>query len=201
VTTLADSAWTFGWTAIAGIATALLALLTWWLAKSTRDLARETDQDVKSSWRPIVVPSQREGGDSKAVLAKIQVFDDGETYLLKYEMTLTNAGRGPAVNCELRVQERSHPKSLGIVRDGYRVSVLPVGSEIPIGCTGSVDNLSGPDFTRPLRHVFELAYEDVAGTKHETVVVFETTIESVDNSGVGIMFMANLVHTEFRVRR
>jgi hypothetical protein len=197
----AASAWTFGWTAVAGIATAVLAGLTWWLARSTRDLARETDQDVRSSWRPIVVPSKAEGGASKAQLAKIRVIDRDRTFFLKYEMSLTNVGRGPAINCVLRPQPASAPGSKGITRDGFQVSNLPVGEELPVGLTGDVDNLTGPDFTQELQHVFELEYEDVAGTKHETRLVFATNTDERDSSGQGILFMGRLIETKFKVDR
>jgi cell division protein FtsL len=40
---------------LAAIGTGLLAYFTWRLATETRDLARETEEDVRAEWRPIIL--------------------------------------------------------------------------------------------------------------------------------------------------
>lgn len=159
-----SSPWDFGWTAIAGIATAFLALVTWWLAKSTRDLARETDQDVRAAWRPILVV----GGDQEVKVILSQ--DADGTYKMDATFFVTNVGRGPALNCELlELKSRS---AGGPRRDPVKLSTIAVGSQNRITTVASGIAACAPNWTEPQKYVFRIRYEDIGRNLHETVFVF-----------------------------
>jgi hypothetical protein len=110
--------WAIGWTAIAGIATATLALFTAWLAWSTRALARETDQDIRAAWRPILMPHGT---------ADLRVREDRseDIYQVRLSLTLRNTGRGPALNCSL--SSRNSQSRAAIRWAQTNVSTIPNG--------------------------------------------------------------------------
>src|SRR5207244_11064406 len=49
--------WDLGWEFVLAIVTLLLALVTAWLAWTTRRLARATSDEVQGQTRPVVVPT------------------------------------------------------------------------------------------------------------------------------------------------
>jgi hypothetical protein len=79
--------WDFGWDALVAIGTISLALVTGYLALSTRQLARETAEEVASGSRPVLIP----GRDLKFIL---------ETSTL--EVWVHNVGGGPALFIQAR---------------------------------------------------------------------------------------------------
>ena len=103
----------FDWTELAALAAIALAIVTGWLAFSTRKLARSSTADQRAQWRPILTVDPEGHVD----------YDDA-TGELSFE--LRNVGRGPAfaVRADLRsgtepigrrhrgsVRLRSHPES------------------------------------------------------------------------------------------
>jgi hypothetical protein len=154
------SPWAFGWTAVAGLATALLAGLTAWLAWSTRALARETDQDVRAAGRPILTPAGAEL-DAQAI---------GERYNTTLGVYLENTGRGPALNCELAGQR---PRSAdAITWSACRVSTIAAGRSELLNMEGSATPIYGqpaPD----LHLLFIATYEDVARNRYRSTFVLE----------------------------
>jgi hypothetical protein len=74
----------FDWTALAAIAAIALAIVTGWLAFSTRKLARASTADQRAQWRPILTVDPEGHVD----------YDDA-TGELSFE--LRNVGRGPAL--------------------------------------------------------------------------------------------------------
>ncbi|MHB8643144.1 MAG: hypothetical protein ACYDA3_09705 [Gaiellaceae bacterium] len=90
---VADTAWTFGWSALVAVGTLALAGVTWRLASSTRKmavetarLARETADEVAASYRPVIVPV--------ADAAQTYMYEDPHGWTLR--ITVQNAGAGPA---------------------------------------------------------------------------------------------------------
>ena len=186
-----SNAWGLGWTAVAGLATAVLALFTWRLAKSTRDLAKETDRDVRASWRPVVVPVQTAPGSVQMARIRIKEIDD--KYQLRYEVNLTNVGRGPAINCRV-LPERPSQGDVG--RTGYQVNTVGVGGDVAAGLIGHVGILDAPDWTQPQRLTMRILYEDVGGNPHETELTFRTGQPDPDFQESGLAFDALLVDTK-----
>jgi hypothetical protein len=86
VVLIADGAWTFGWSALVAFGTIGLASVTGWLAWSTRNLARETSEEIVSSYRPVIVP----GPSSTRTLM------DEAPNGLTLRVGIRNAGAGPA---------------------------------------------------------------------------------------------------------
>jgi hypothetical protein len=152
--------WAFGWTAVAGLATAVLAGLTAWLAWSTRALARETDQDVRAAGRPILTPAA----------AELTAQTIGDRYEIRLALNLENTGRGPALNCEL-TGLRSRSVS-GITWAACRVSTIGAGRSEPLSVEGTATPVPGrpsPD----LHLLFVANYEDVARNRYRSTFVLE----------------------------
>jgi hypothetical protein len=168
--------WGLGWTAIAGIATGILATFTWWLAKSTRDLARETDQDVRASWRPILVSGQRQ--------MHVWLSRDDVRYSISFNLVFTNVGRGPAINAVVAGRKG---RSMGdIVWASYRVDTLAVGGMTEVTIAAQAPVIDGPDWSQPIEHTFHVIYEDVGANKHETQVACSSTrMKQPLSSGAG----------------
>jgi hypothetical protein len=161
---LAEAPWAFGWTAIAGLATAVLAGVTWWLAKSTRDLVRETDQDIRSQWRPIVVVD----GD-KSIDVTVVKKRDSDEQLIRIELELWNRGRGPALNCVVKTQDEA--STYGCQYGKPRVAILSVDGSHEITLAGSVTKAEALSSIAPLSETLVLIYEDVAENVYETTTV------------------------------
>lgn len=156
----ATDPWAFGWTAVAGIATAVLAGFTAWLAWSTRALARETDQDVRASARPILTPAAAEL-DAQAI---------GDRYEIHLALQLENTGRGPALNCELAgLRSRS---ASGITWAACRVSTIAADRSELLNVEGTATPIPGrpaPD----LHLLFVANYEDVARNRYRSTFSLE----------------------------
>ncbi len=187
---IAESAWAFGWTAVAGIATAILAAVTWWLARSTRDLARETDQDVRAAWRPVVVLAIGSG-------AKFKVTRIEERYAVEIEVCVRNAGRGPAINCEIAAHTSRSEYDLRT--QAQQLNTVAVGDQTPVRVYGRSDVAQGrPDWERSFDHQMLLTYEDVAQTIYETLLTFRVHADEGDSTGRGQEINATLISTEPR---
>lgn len=160
---LAESPWAFGWTAIAGIATALLAGVTWWLAKSTRDLAQETAQDIRSQSRPILLL-----GAEKAIRA-VLVERSGEDESARIEMKIANRGRGPALNCVVHVESSASAYKCDF-QDSFR-PMLAVDEECDLELWGSAPQERNKARTHAFGETIVLTYRDVAENAYETRLV------------------------------
>jgi hypothetical protein len=168
--------WGFGWSAVAGIATVILALFTAWLAKSTRDLARETDQDVRAAWRPILATEE----------PRITVREDlpNDRYVVQLQLLVVNTGRGPALNCEVSGRR---PRSVtGINWTPQKVNTIPVDGNRPVELEGDISILHAPNWTSRQRYSFALSYEDVARNLHRTTVVFDGAELTRSRTGPGL---------------
>ena len=100
------------WTALAAIGTFAVALITAWLAVSTRKLARASTADQRAQWRPILTV----GPDG-------QVDYDDTTGKLSFE--LRNVGRGPAFG--VRAELRRGPQPIGGSTPGLGATALAPG--------------------------------------------------------------------------
>jgi hypothetical protein len=185
---LMASVWDWGgWDAIAGVATVLLAGLTWWLAKSTRELAQETNQDIKSQWRPILVMD----GTARVIIGSA-VEESDQTVSADIQLTLSNRGRGPALNCVITA--RSDASAYGCSWGSRPRALVSVGETVESTLGGRVKkgamapNVEGAE-------TIVVSYEDVAGDSFETTIPVrwgypsynEHTYMHVADVGVGNM--------------
>lgn len=145
---------------IAGLGTALLALFTWRLAAETRSLARETGEDVRAEWRPVITSDH----DATAVFR-----DDWGVKLVSFFVSIENHGRGPAlrVSATARIDGEDDPPVQSV--DRYAV--------IDRGDPKSFD-FPAPPFPRPrenetLHIVVDVIYEDLAERQFVTRLSYE----------------------------
>jgi len=128
VTVVVDHPWAFGWTAIAGLFTAVLAV-------GTVALARTTSRDVRGRQRPVVWPT----GDA---VVRSRPDPTGLGLGLEVEIRLGNIGGGPAlrviVNANVVYPNGSTSKN------GFLASIPP-GAPAPfrIPLEGSVEDFVG----------------------------------------------------------
>lgn len=157
-----DHPWRLDITALAGIlaaaGTALLALFTWRLASDTRRLAYETAEDVRAEWRPVVIP---EGNEHYVEYASGQ---EVGTLLL----SLSNAGRGPAINVFV---EATSETSVGSRRGDVTLGTMAPGKSVPARISGLLfrDSSGDPQRSR-LEYYVTVTYEDLSKSQHETVL-------------------------------
>jgi hypothetical protein len=110
----------WGWDAIVAIATMALAAGTFFLALSTRRAAKASAEDVRSQWRPAIVPGRN---------ADVEFEDDLEVMAI----SVRNVGRGAAyyVDGALGVEEiywPAHDSAPGRVAENF--AVVPAGTEL-----------------------------------------------------------------------
>ena len=140
------------------------------------DLARETDQDVRASWRPILVSGQRQ--------MHVWLSRDYVRYSISFNLVFTNVGRGPGINAVVAGRKG---RSMGdIVWASYRVDTLAVGGMTEVTIAAQAPVIDGPDWSQPIEHTFHVIYEDVGANKHETQVVCSSTrMKQPLSSGAG----------------
>lgn len=102
----------FDWTELAALAAIALAIVTGWLAFSTRKLARSSTADQRAQWRPILTVDPEGHVD----------YDDA-TGELSFE--LRNVGRGPAF--AVRADLRSGTEPIGASTPGLGATALAPG--------------------------------------------------------------------------
>ncbi len=181
------------WTAVAAIATALLAVMTWWLAVSTRKLAKETTQDVAAAFRPVVL------GDAPEIEVSAKTMHD-EHEVIRFSIRLVNEGHGPALNCRYEVEggsvqpdssyrrTRSVPsKPFPSVRLKESVTLEP----------GLMTTPPPPYEGRalPQRYIVTLRYEDIGQNEHTTVLTYES-IGGFHHGGMEMTYDARLIDVE-----
>ncbi len=159
----APGPWTFGWTAVAGIATAVLAGFTWWLAFSTRKLATETDEDIQANWRPILAPTG---------MIDVFVRTDAaeELFRVRIVFALSNSGKGPAVNAN--VHGLGSRSVSGVTWADSTASLIPSTEYEVIEAEGTVPIGHPPRWDSPQRYMFVVTYEDVARNRHRSSFAF-----------------------------
>jgi hypothetical protein len=194
---LAASPWEFGWVAVAAIATSLLAALTYFLARSTRALAEETNEDVRAGWRPIVaVPS-----NASFAPMSVKMVGDG-CYEINARFTLLNVGRGPALNT-VAVGEFGHSDDVPL-RASCRINTLAVDiahfAVFSVTTKGFVPHVPDAWF-RDQRFPFTVAYEDVAANSYETLLVFTGKASEEPRAEMPAEFSAELIDTQLRTPR
>jgi hypothetical protein len=84
---------------IVALGTIVLAVATYWLARDTRRLARSSEAELRSRWRPLVIPSQRAGG------LPVE-YDRGTNRLMVW---IRNAGAGPALGVRVQLDPDTSP--------------------------------------------------------------------------------------------
>jgi hypothetical protein len=85
-------------------ATALLAWFTYRLALETRRLAGDSEEDMRSNWRPVILAAS-------ALWCEVVSSDDGIALITK--IRLTNEGRGPAFNVRTSMSVVGRSERLG----------------------------------------------------------------------------------------
>jgi hypothetical protein len=153
------SAWGFGWEALVAIGTIGLATFTAWLAWSTRRLVGETEQDVRSEFRPVLI-----GGTGGGLLITYTAGQPhGQT-----TVAVKNVGPGPALNITAKLRMtapkawKSETRQLGTVGPGQ-----PGSANIDV----AVDSLD-PNGLSVICEV-EFIYEDLAEARHHTILSYD----------------------------
>lgn len=178
--------WEFGWVAVAGIATALLASFTAVLAFSTRALAKETDEDVQASSRPIVLANE------DAFHGTLTGRTDGD-YRMEIQLALINSGRGPAINCTVT---GARTEGAGGPHWGTkRVGTIPVGHARTVGIHARGVAAQAPSWDTHT-HVFNIRYEDIGRNLHLTRLTFSGGPPGTPFAGHSIDMGSNLDDTE-----
>jgi hypothetical protein len=162
----------WGWTptTVAAGATVVLALITAGLAWSTRALAKETGEDVRAEFRPILIGAAT-GEDGSAMLqVEPAMMGTGRASL---DFFFTNVGPGPALNIKVTLA------AFGIEGDtgGSTVERGTLGR----GATNIHQHVRFED--QPFLtawpedavfgYVFDLTYEDLNQNSYSTVVRYE----------------------------
>jgi hypothetical protein len=130
--------------------TLLLALATFWLAKSTRKVADETAEELRAQWRPVLIPA-----DSSRLLG-IRDLDNALV------MTIRNGGRGPA----LYVRAQLDP--LGMSPDDWGRAAVADGAEAEL-VFSHVPQL-------PAAMQLLLDYRDLTGRTYSTAIVITVNV-------------------------
>jgi hypothetical protein len=160
----ADHPWRLDLSSLAailtGAGTALLALFTWRLARQTRTLASETEQDVRSTFRPVLIGAK--GG------FEAMVFSDPNAGPL--EAVLVNVGSGPAINTVAVITSSSSTATVSSDRLNIG-TIAPDGdaickAELPIRDASGGSNAF-------LAYEIIAEYEDVAGRSYTTELRYE----------------------------
>jgi hypothetical protein len=147
-----------GWDSLVAIGTLVLALVTAWLAWSTRKLARETADDVSSQLRPVLIDS----AEGVLVVGYPQDSDQGA-----FTLAVKNVGPGPALNAraEIFIKYRNDSwtweTGVGTVGPGAAAGGQRIWPVPPIYAEAQPE----PDITCEISCV----YEDVANGIHRTV--------------------------------
>jgi hypothetical protein len=85
--------WTLGWDSLVAVGTVGLALATYLLVRSTRRLAQATADELRASWRPILLPDRAGPYPQDERFGEI-VYDAEK---LTLALAVHNSGRGPAL--------------------------------------------------------------------------------------------------------
>lgn len=156
---LASSSWTWGWEAFVAIGTVLLAVATFALAWLTRRLAQSGLEDVRSQYRPVLLPAT----DSATTRAVVLNRAEGSL-----RVRIRNVGRGPA----LFVRSQLDPFNASAAN--WSLAALAPGDEQDLIFRAVVD--------RQLIQLL-LDYRDLAGRAHSssiTLTVYDTDATSYD---------------------
>jgi hypothetical protein len=157
----------FDWTEVAAFAALGLALVTGWLAISTRQLARASTDDQRAQWQPIVTVDA--GGHAH--------YND-TTGELSFD--LRNLGRGPAfaVSAELR----SGTQSLGASIPGLWATALAPGEsfELHARIIDPSQNIRG----RVVK--IEVSYYDVTEYWHKTHLTMAGRVPPGEHHGEAV---------------
>ena len=147
---LETTAWAWGWDTVAALGTLALALVTAWLAFSTRALAAASREDEEAQWRPVLV------SDVRAPVAY-----DSSTGELSFDVR--NVGRGPAFG--VSAQLRSGKQALG-------ASIPTLGTAVALAPT---ERFTMRLLTKPEEHTTgrviqaTLSWYDLSERVHEAV--------------------------------
>jgi hypothetical protein len=151
------------WNEVVAISTGVLAAFTAWLAWSTRSLARETGEDVRAEFRPVLI----DGGQGGLTIAY------GANGLGNAIVHVLNVGAGPAINTEaiIRVVQGDECS----LSEG--VSVGTVGPEKAGGAQVAIFDVR-PKMNVPTSLQVEYVYSDLAGRGYRTVLTYDPVFES-----------------------
>jgi hypothetical protein len=136
--------WAFGWDALVAIGTLTLALATAGLALLTRRVAKASAADLRSQWRPVILPGEL--GPN---------YDAGAQ---RQYVRIRNAGRGPA----LSVQTLLDPDGVG--PSNWSLGAVAPGDEVRL----AFDNVAQASE----RHVL-LDYLDLSGRLYSTEMIID----------------------------
>lgn len=135
---------------VGAIGTLLLAIGTFWLAKSTSKVATESAEELRAQWRPVLIPA-----DSSRLLG-IRDSDDALV------MSIRNSGRGPALHI------RAQLDPLGMSPDDWGRAAVADGAEAELAFSHMP--------TLPAAMQLLLDYRDLTGRAYATAIVVTVNV-------------------------
>ena len=159
---------TSGWEIAIAVGTISAAVMTSWLALSTRNLARAAGDETRANWLPVVV-IETAGTAVDGLVPKVEL--DGEGRLA---MTLVNIGRGPAVKvtATIAADDGENWEERGAIRRGRATSeALAPGGRLTLKwAKDATPPTAGlPDYLAEARSG-TITYWDITNTRHETFI-------------------------------
>ncbi len=145
---------------LAAAGTGALALFTWRLAHETHDLAGDTEEDVRATFRPVLIKGQQQSSVSVAANAQ------SASLMLQ----LHNVGPGPAMNAALSVVSKTSARSLQSERQ--EVGTIAPNRDLIATVAGVLFADQSSD-SRTLRYEVRAEYADLSGRAHATEWIFE----------------------------
>lgn len=139
--------------------TAVLAFFTWRLARETRLLAHETEEDVRAEWRPVLITP-----------APLLVGTIGGSNFATTQVRLDNVGRGPALNTSVTLSSESSVDSAASERFSFGTITQGVSVMVVVPEMLFRDASGGPQST--LKYTLGATYEDLSGRVHESDIVY-----------------------------
>lgn len=163
------SPWAFGWTAVAALASGVLALVTTALALSTRSLAKATSQDVRSAWRPVLIGAATGQDGTSELIVEPTPIAPGKATL---RLFISNLGSGPALNIKITASSFGHVEQVPTMP--IERGTLGPGPENQHQLV-VIENQALPrtNDDMPFGYRFELIYEDVSGVVYHTTLTYE----------------------------
>ena len=180
---------TSGWEIAVAIGTISAAVMTSWLAFSTRNLARAAGDETRANWLPVVV-IESAGTVAVGQGFRPMVAIDPEGIL---SITLANIGRGPAVRVTayIAADDSDDWETRGAIKRGRASSdVLAPGGRLTLRWAkdATPDTSKLNSFTMASR-AGTITFWDITRTRHETFVELgfkrDGSVELVNETYVG----------------
>ena len=151
--------WEFGWNALVAIGTLTLAVVTGWLALTTRRLARSSVAEARSQARPALIPGLGSRGSVVPNAVTVERLEYAAPQQRLF-VNVRNSGRGPALFVRVALEPTGGSPSSG------PLAAMAPGDETQLVFDGQQER----DRWQVL-----LDYRDLAGRTYSTAILIENT--------------------------